>query len=239
MINVQGCLNESNVRSRARTALLRTDPLFGCQHRHVEVRVRPKSLDSSYQARGCPEGYPPPSEYVRWLCEEGYLEPFAYLRDEWVWRPVIRRVLAGPIRAERSTNILLFERTIAEQLDDLEQEIADTVRKMRTTFNVEVVAPHAFGLRLTCERIRWRAFDHRLRTLNTVYLDVPERRSVAASSGQRHGSIVMPGILLRSAQAVPSTEARPERKEPHPWQLPRASSERDRFGTVDGRRGGS
>lgn len=203
-------LDEGHVRAQARMSAYMNDDLFGRRCRVLNVRVTSRTLAHAGPERTLPAILPRPSEYIRWVSEAGFLEPFTYLHAEWVWRPVIRHRVAGSFRAGLPGNILLFEREIADQLDDLERSVISTIQRTRTTMTVEVVVPHVVHLRLTCNRIRWRAYDHRTQHLDTVYLDVPDRLAASESSREPFkGPILLPSdgasrkdAHLRSTEVV-------------------------------------
>jgi len=195
-------LNEQEVRRAARATLHLDKFLCVDRCRRLEVAVRARTTSSRRARWKLPPSVPEPSEYVRWVCEEGYLDPFAYLYTDWVWRPIIREMLAGQERATKLANLFVFDRQTAEQLDDLEEGVLHTVRRTRSAFSVEVVAPHAAGLSVVCGRIRWRAYDHRRRSLQTVYLDVSERGTLS------NISIVLPDPI--ACPSIQSTVHAPE-----------------------------
>jgi hypothetical protein len=127
------------------------------------------------------------------------------LEAEWVWRPVIGSPIAGAYRASREENLLLFEREIADQLDDLEKTLLSTVRRTKSVVTLEVVAQHREGLKLTCGSVRWREYNHRRHRTETIYLDVPDRCASPSTISLRG-----PVLLPEKAAMAPSLQGRRE-----------------------------
>lgn len=171
-------LDEALVRAQCRTRMLMGD-FLDTRARIVTTKVSPK------RRRNCPRdadpwsSWPDPGDYVRWLCESGFLDPFAYLRDTWVWRPVLQRDLGGDSRATNPRNVLVFDQQTADILDGLEAQTRERVKQTGRGLSVEVVVMHPFQLKIAFGRIRWRSYDVRRGVCETAYVDIRDFQPLA------------------------------------------------------------
>lgn len=181
--------DEALIRAQCRTRI-RMGEFLDTRARIVTTKVLPTQPGKRSRAAEPWSSWPDPGDYVRWLCESGFLDPFAYLRDTWVWRPVLQRNVAGASRASDPKNVLVFDQQTANILDGLEEQTRARVKRTGRSLSVEVVVMHPFQLKIAFGRIRWRSYDVRRGECETAYVDIRDFQPLAPI-------VVEPGLTDR------------------------------------------